>query len=261
MLKLFPILISFLAVACIAKNKKQAPATVYDETALKDFVLTTTDSNKNKSIEVLDATLKDASKDSIVFYRTVIFLERAFGNPNSAFRNENLYSTLLQAKMKSEWIDSIAKATTRERLYLLMQNRPRTTANDFTYTTAAGFKKKMFDVRADYTLLFFYNPECDACKEMKAALINSNSINKKIKTGELKILAVYTDKDEKIWLDHLNEMPEDWIHGRDEDEYLFKNSVYNLKAIPTVYLLDKEKKVVLKDCVDVTDIEEKLKAD
>jgi len=31
--------------------------------------------------------------------------------------------------------------------------------------------------------------------------------------------------------------------------------VYDLRAIPTVYLLDKDKKVLLKDCVDVMEIE------
>jgi len=72
------------------------------------------------------------------------------------------------------------------------------------------------------------------------------------------VLAVYTDKDEMIWLDHLKEMPAGWIQGRDEDEYLYKNSVYDLKAIPTVYLLDKEKKVLLKDCEDVGEIEKRL---
>jgi len=258
MLKLFPILISLLAVACIADHKKPEYHPVYDETALKDFVLATIDSNKNKSVEVLDEVLMDASTDSIVFSRTVVFLERAFGNPNSSFRNEDLYAALLQAKMKSSWTDSLAIVKTRERLYLLMQNRPGSMANDFVYTTAAGYRKKMYAISAKYLLLYFNNPECNACKEMKEALIASSIINQKIKSEDLKILSIYTDKDEKLWLDHLNEYPESWINGRDEDEYLYKNKIYDLRAIPTVYLLDKEKKVLLKDCIDIGKIEKNL---
>jgi len=40
---------------------------------------------------------------------------------------------------------------------------------------------------------------------------------------------------------------------------LYKNSVYDLHAIPTVYLLDKEKKVLLKDAINVAEIEALLR--
>jgi len=59
-------------------------------------------------------------------------------------------------------------------------------------------------------------------------------------------------------LNHLAEFPEKWIQGRDEDEFLTRNSVYNVKAIPTAYLLDKDKKVLLKDCNSVEQIEKQL---
>jgi hypothetical protein len=40
-------------------------------------------------------------------------------------------------------------------------------------------------------------------------------INKKIQLGDLKILSIYIDRDEELWLKHLNEYPEQWIQGRD----------------------------------------------
>jgi len=54
----------------------------------------------------------------------------------------------------------------------------------------------------------------------------------------------YIDRDFKVWFSHLK-VPQKWIHGR--DEYLYKNAVYDLKAVPSIYLLDKTKKVILKD--------------
>lgn len=231
---------------------------VYDEAALKDFVFATTDPDKEKSLLILDSILADAAHDSSVFYRTVDYLEKPFGKANSAYRNEDLYAEILQAKIKSEWIDSATKAKTREKLFVLMQNRPGSTANDFIYITPGGFKKKMYELKADFTILFFYNPECGACKDVKEAIFGSAVIKGKIKSKDLKVLAIYTDKSEKTWLDHLPEMPAEWLHGRDEDEFLYKNQVYELRVIPTVYLLDKDKKVVLKDCVDVKQIEKEL---
>src|SRR5882724_834065 len=166
MVRFFLLIVSFFAVSCMSNSKKQMSAAVYDEAALKDFVFATPDTNKDRSLKVMDTVLIDASKDSMVFCQTVAFLEKPFGDPNSAYKNDELYADLLHAKMKSPWTDSIAKVKARERLYLLMQNRQGTVANDFTYSTPAGFKKKMYDVHADFTLLFFYNPECPACKEM-----------------------------------------------------------------------------------------------
>jgi hypothetical protein len=69
------------------------------------------------------------------------------------------------------------------------------------------------------------------------------------------VLAVFNYRDEKVWFNHLPELPTEWIHGRNEDEYLYKNKVYDLRAIPTVYLLNKDKKVLLKDCMDMMKIE------
>jgi hypothetical protein len=93
---------------------------------------------------------------------------------------------------------------------------------------------------------------------MKAALNELPIISEMVKTGDLKILAMYTDQDEKLWLDSLKSYPAKWIAGRDENEYLYKNKVYDLRAIPTIYLLDKQKKVLLKDVTSVKEIEEVL---
>jgi hypothetical protein len=124
--------------------------------------------------------------------------------------------------------------------------------------TTADKKNTLYDIHANNTLLFFYNPECDACKQMKSALISSAVISNKLNSGDLKVLAVYTDKNESVWLDHLPELPKQWLHGRDDNEYLYKNKVYDLRAIPTIYLLNKNKKVLLKDCMDIKLIEKEI---
>ena len=93
---------------------------------------------------------------------------------------------------------------------------------------------------------------------MKAALTTSQVIKDKLALKQLKLLAVYTDTDLVLWRKHLPELPGQWIGGRDEGEYLYKNNVYDLKALPTVYLLDKNKKVVLKDCQSMSLIGQNL---
>jgi len=53
-------------------------------------------------------------------------------------------------------------------------------------------------------------------------------------------------------------MPASWINSYDSAVSLKNDEIYDLKAIPTLYLLDKDKKVVLKD-VTFNQVENYLK--
>jgi hypothetical protein len=53
----------------------------------------------------------------------------------------------------------------------------------------------------------------------------------------------------------LPDEPVQLIHGRDENEVRYKNQIYDLKAIPSICLLDQNKKVILKDCTSIEEIE------
>src|SRR5688572_9778970 len=105
MVKISPIILSLFVVSCMADSKRQEYNVVYNETALKEFVIATTGRDGAQSLESLDSVLTDALQDSAVFFETVSFLENPFGNPNSAFKNDDLFAALLQAKMKSSWTD------------------------------------------------------------------------------------------------------------------------------------------------------------
>jgi thioredoxin-related protein len=251
------LIIAVVLISC-SSSEVQTKSTTYDEPSLKTFVLNTPVSNQATASKQLDSILINASSDSAVFRQTISYLESPFCNPNSSYRNQNLYAKLLQAEMNSKWHGAYEKEVAAGKLKLLQQNNVGDTANDFIYLTAAGYKKKMYDIKSDFVLLYFNNPECPACKEMKEALMKSGSIGLMVKSSKLKVLSIYTDKDEKLWLDHLSEYPETWLQGRDEDEYLYKNKIYDLRAIPTIYLLDKDKKVLLKDCTNVREIERAL---
>ena len=55
------------------------------------------------------------------------------------------------------------------------------------------------------------------------------------------------DEELDEWKKHLSEFPNEWINGYDKKFTIKEEQVYDLKAIPTLYLLDKDKTVLLKD--------------
>ena len=68
-----------------------------------------------------------------------------------------------------------------------------------------------------------------------------------VKRGELKVLAMYIDEDLTAWRENSGKYPNEWIYAYDHNLVLRDNNIYGLRAIPSLYLLDKEKRVILKD--------------
>ena len=79
-----------------------------------------------------------------------------------------------------------------------------------------------------------------------------------IERKELKVLVLYPDTDLEAWREHLTDYPASWINSYDAEQRIEKEHLYDLKAIPALYLLDKQKRVLAKDCTDVAYLEQIL---
>ena len=62
-----------------------------------------------------------------------------------------------------------------------------------------------------------------------------------------KDLSLHPDEDLNLWRNHLNELSDKWVNGYDKGQVLTHGLLYDLSSIPSFYLLDKDKKVLLKD--------------
>lgn len=175
-------------------------------------------------------------------------------DPNSPFRNEELYIPILKYIIKDKSSSEANKQRTKFNLEMILKNRLGTVASDVTYTITNGSSSNLYAIESSYTILYFYNPDCNACKEATAFLRTSKRINELLQDRKLSILAVYTDADITAWKKHLNEIPSNWITGYDKGQQIEKQKLYELRAIPSLYLLDKDKRVLLKDA-NTPDIE------
>ena len=199
--------------------------------------------------------MNKASVDSAMFVYFSGLYEKYLYDPNSPMRDESLYIYVLEAVLEAPVLDEVSKIRPAHLLELALKNRVGELATDFTYTLADGKKGTLYHTKADYLLLFFYNPDCHACKEQLTA---SPLVTEWIRNNKLKILAVYPDEDLEAWKNHISYMPASWINSYDSAVSLKNDEIYDLKAIPTLYLLDKDKKVVLKD-VTFNQVENYLK--
>lgn len=105
----------------------------------------------------------------------------------------------------------------------------------------------MYQIFTNYTILFINNPGCHTCVETIDQLRSAEIIEKLLEAILLSILAIYPKEELDAWKQHGKDYPEDWINGYDKELTIRDKELYNLKAIPTRYLLDKNKAVLLKD--------------
>lgn len=181
--------------------------------------------------------------------------EQVLYDPNSPLRSDELYIPVLQAQVESEWLDKYEKLSPQYNLDLALQNRIGRPANDFRYTTSTGRTGSLYGIKAKYTLIFFNNPGCTMCKTIREAICSSQLLTEMISSGQMKVLALYPDELLDEWHAYKEHIPSTWINSYDKGTVIRKKNLYDLKAIPALYLLDSAKRVLIKDSTDVGYVE------
>ena len=189
-------------------------------------------------------------------YRLMELCDRYLYEPWSPMRSDELYAAALRAFTESPCIAEIDKVRARQALERLSMNRPGTPAADFIYVDRGGSRHRLSDIEAPHILLFFHYPGCGECRRMKAALEASPIVGESLRRGRLVLLAVCVGERDD-W--ERSGCPMGGIDGFDGGMSSSCRTVYDLRALPTLYLLDGERCVILKDA-SVVQVEEQLAA-
>lgn len=191
--------------------------------------------------------LAHVAKDSAAYAAFCLLGEKYLYHPNSPMRNEDYYMVQLEHMLANPQLDEIDKIRPADRLKQARKNRPGMKAADFTYMDAQGRCRKMSSIRAPYTFLFFFDPDCSNCAKAEAVLAGIPFLNELIEKGKVVVLAVYSGSELDLWQKRLSHMPAGWKTVHDIDEEIILKQLYDLPAKPVYYLLDKDKRVILKD--------------
>lgn len=196
-----------------------------------------------------------ASASKKTFDMFVMAAREVLADPNSALRDDELYMPVLRARIESPFTDEATRERCIYRLDILSQNRLGHKANNIRYTLADGFEGTLYGIKAEFTLVFINNPGCEMCRTVREEICASDVLMQNIASGRMKVLAIYPDQDLDEWLRYRSEMPSNWINGYDRECVMRSSGTYNLAAIPSLYLLDKDKTVLVKDAVSISIIE------
>lgn len=166
---------------------------------------------------------------------------------NSPLRNDISYESVLRYLLKTDALTDLEKEAYRPIYKLVLRNKVGQKAEDFSFELADGTKQKLSDTKAKYTFLMFYDPDCSHCKETIHQLRDTPQLVQLFDQLQVQVLAIDPWGDRSKWKTYQSELSYQWINGFDSDSKVLSFNLYDLKASPTIYLLDEHKKVLLKD--------------
>lgn len=166
------------------------------------------------------------------------------------FLFENYFS-----KGDTLWLNAQQKKYIFDRAYSLMANQVNEQAAQLNLKDTAGKTVSLYNIQAPFTFVVFWDPTCGHCKTEVPML--DSMYEHKWKSLGVKIFAVNTnDGTYAEWLAFIKEHKlNGWYHcwqtkeGREAEE---KKGVANFRQLydvfqtPTMYLLDKDKRILAK---------------
>lgn len=198
-----------------------------------------------KAQQAVDTLFSRTLATQETLYHFIALADKYLYEPNSPMHDEELHILVLRALVNNPRLNEADKLRPRHLLEMALKNRPGEVAADFAVTCRDGRRKYLSGIKAEYTLLYFNDPNCEDCRRVKERLASSPTVNRLLESGRLKLLSVCVEGKTAAW--EQTAFPAHWIDGYDSGQRLTREQVYDLKAMPTLYLLDAGKRVILKD--------------
>ena len=195
--------------------------------------------------QVEDRHAADTSKHVFLLMEEIVV--RYLYDPNSPVRNEDLYLPYVEGLAASPYTREPVRPGYEYEARMCALAPTGSVAPDFRFTDARGGRHHLHEVRAGATLLFFSNPGCYACLEIINTLKAVPGIDDMIRRGDFAVVNVYIDDDIDAWREYEPNYPRNWLCGYDHEGLVRSDRIYNIRAIPSLYLLDRDKRILLKD--------------
>ena len=160
------------------------------------------------------------------------------------------------AQKEYSWLTAQGRKTITDRAYSLMANIMGTPAADIELPDSTGQMKSLYSDSASYSIVAFWDPTCAHCKEVLPKLDSFYRAKWKLEGLKIYAVAKETEGTRKDWLNFINEQHLiDWTHvyySKADDKARVNagipgySQLYDVMSFPTLYLLDKNKRIIAK---------------
>ena len=170
------------------------------------------------------------------------------------------------------WLTDKGMKTIQDRAYNLMANILGNPAPDIDLPDTTGTNITLYRLTSPYTVVLIWDPTCSHCKEIVPKV--DSLYKSKWKTEGVRVFAMAkeTDGNRNDWMNFIRQHHlEEWANvyyskadekGRIESGVPGYSQLYDVLTFPTLYLLDKDKRIIAKKLSfdQINDVlEEKIK--
>lgn len=174
-------------------------------------------------------------------------VEKYLYDPNSPMRDEDLYSAYALEMSRCAETGASRRQVYAYQAEVSSLNSRGSRAADFAFSDRNGKVRRLHDINAEYTILFFTNPGCAACREIIDIFTQTPPLVQLVEEKRIAVVNVYIDEDLSEWYEYMPSYPDEWYNGYDHNHIIRDDELYNVRAIPSLYLLGEDKTVILKD--------------
>jgi thiol-disulfide isomerase/thioredoxin len=202
----------------------QIPDTII---AASDYLLEKTRANKEMFRYTLWYLTNNAERSQIMGMDAVfVHLVEKYYNTGEAFW------------ISPEGLERISKRASTLAPILIGRTAPNINGFDVN-----GEQKALHDVEADYLVLYFWESNCAHCREETPVL---KDIHEKYHQHGFEVFAMNVETEPENWKEAMERYNASWINVNDVFNRSGYRETYDVYAIPLIYLLDKDKKIIAK---------------
>lgn len=138
------------------------------------------------------------------------------------------------------WVDSTQLYKITNRAFILKPLLLGKKAPAINMMDTTGKYVSLYDVKANYTVLIFWDHGCGHCKKEVPKLAE---LYKKLKEKGVQVYAIETEDKPEDWKKFIREYNLNWINVHEPDQYrrAVTKKIYDIYSTPVVYLLDENK--------------------
>ena len=145
---------------------------------------------------------------------------------------------------KADWISDETMGKLKEEVAKHRFNLVGNIAQDLKMETINEEYERLHEIKSKFTLVYFFEPNCGHCKKVTPEV---HKLYQEYDREDFEVFAVYTQGDKTEWLEYIHDKGyEDWINVWDPYNLTNFRFFYNIYSTPTLYLLDKDKKIIAK---------------
>jgi thiol-disulfide isomerase/thioredoxin len=144
---------------------------------------------------------------------------------------------------KADWITNDFREDLARQVELIRNNLIGMKAKNLVMDSYKGVFVSLYDIDKDFTILYFWEPNCGFCKEVTPKL---KTYYEKAKDEGIEVFAICTIDDKSLWSKYIEEHGLTWINGWDPERLTHFDFYYNVQTTPMIYILDRDKTIIAK---------------